>query len=199
MSQQPSILDLTPPAQRVKELLTRLTPDDLAAPTPCQDMNVAALLDHFMGLTLAFTSAARKIPSPSSAGSPPPPSADKLDAEWRKKLPLQLDELALAWKDQAAWQGTADAGGVTLPAEVMGVVAADELVIHGWDLARATGQSFESDRASAEAIIDMLSQFKDRDPKSGFGPIVEVRPNASLLDRAVGLSGRDPGWGRSEK
>ncbi len=35
------------------------------------------------------------------------------------------------------------AGGVDLPGEVAGLVALDELVVHGWDVARATGQAYD--------------------------------------------------------
>jgi uncharacterized protein (TIGR03086 family) len=188
--------DLSPAAQQVKELLTRISDEQLVAPTPCADTSVAALLDHFMVLTVAFTHAAQKRTDATASGPPPQPSADHLDPEWRQKLPGQLDELVVAWKDPAAWEGEADAGGVRLPAEMMGVVALDELVIHGWDLARGTGQVFEADQASLEAIIGMLSQFPDEDrgEETGFGPVIDVGPDAPLLARAIGLSGRDPYW-----
>ena len=52
----------------------------------------------------------------------------------------RLDQLAEAWADPAAWEGLTEAGGLTMPAEVAGTVALDEVVLHGWDLARATGQ-----------------------------------------------------------
>lgn len=57
-------------------------------------------------------------------------------------MPRQLTDLVEAWRDPAAWAGMTEAGGVRMPAEEMGVVALDELVLHGWDLARATGQPF---------------------------------------------------------
>jgi uncharacterized protein (TIGR03086 family) len=161
---------------------------------------VATLLDHFMGLTIAFTLAARKSTNrPAGEGGasagPPQASAEHLDPEWPRKLPVQLDELVAAWKAPAAWQGVTEAGGVTLPAEVMGIVAVDELVIHSWDLARATGQDFECDDTNAKAIIALLSQSTDKRGEGvGFGPVVEVPADAPLLDQAVGLSGRDPAW-----
>jgi uncharacterized protein (TIGR03086 family) len=196
MTGNSTMVDLNPAAQQVKDLISRLPDEKLHAPTPCPDTNVAALLDHFMGLTLAFTSAARKLTGEASSAPPPPPTAAHLDPDWRHKLPGQLDELVSAWKDPAAWQGEAQAGGVTLPGEVMGVVALDELVIHGWDLARATDQVFEADQTSLDAVVAMLSEFPDeaRGEGTGFGPIVDVGPDAPLLARAIGLSGRDPGW-----
>lgn len=200
------ILDLDPPARQLVTLLNGVTDDQLPARTPCAAYTVGDLLDHLMGLTLAFRNAATKstgaaggeddVPAPTSG--PGEVSAANLHPEWRRRLPLRLDELAAAWKDPAAWEGTTEAGGVTMPAGVMGVVAANELVIHGWDLARATGQPFACDPNSAEAIYAFLSQSADEEGGEGgeglFGPVVAVPPEAPLLDRAVGLSGRDPSW-----
>ena len=153
------------------------------------------LLDHFMGLTIGMRQAAEKTTGQEAGPAPGQGQADRLDPDWRHELPRRLEAMVTAWRDPAAWQGSTLAGGVTLPADVMGVVALDELVVHGWDLARATGQPFDCDPGSAEAIIGWLSAFPDevRDGKV-FGPTVTVPQDASSLDRAVALSGRDPAW-----
>ena len=71
-----------------------------------------------------------------------------------------------------------EAGGVTLPGEVAGVVALDEVVLHGWDLARATGQEFRCDPASAEAVLGFTERSAQPDQaamRTGlFGPVVPV-------------------------
>ncbi|MBL1099949.1 TIGR03086 family metal-binding protein [Streptomyces coffeae] len=196
MTHQSPIVDLGPAAQRVSALLSGVSDDQLTARTPCAEYAVGDLLDHMMGLALAFQDAARKKPPKDPERSAPGRgSAARLEPGWRAELPRRLDGMAAAWRDPAAWQGNAEAGGVTLPAEVMGLVALDELVIHGWDLARATGQPFDCDSGSAEAVIGLLSQsaLEDR-PKELFGPVVPVPESAPPLDRAVGLSGRDPAW-----
>lgn len=197
MTHSATILDLDPAAHQLKTLLRGVTDDQLTARTPCEAYTVADLLDHLMGLTIAFTNAATK--SAGAAGSeqdgPPAASAANLNPDWRRRLPSQLDELVAAWKDSAAWTGTTEAGGVTMPADIMGVVAMDELVIHGWDLARATGQPFACDTHSTEAIFALLSPSADEEAQEGlFGPIVDVSPDAPLLHRALGLTGRDPSW-----
>lgn len=148
------VLDLTPAAREVARLLNGVFDDELAHPTPCADTPVAALLDHFMGLTLAFTWAANKTPADDTAASGPGQASDgHLDPDWRSLLPQRLDELAEAWRDPRAWEGMTTAGGVTMPGEVMGSVARDELVIHGWDLARATRQRFVCEEASTAAVL----------------------------------------------
>ena len=191
------MLDLDPAAREVARLLDGVPDDALDRPTPCAGTPVAQLLDHLMGLTLAFTRAARKI-VPEGGSQPPSSSADDLDPRWRTELPRRLDELAAAWRDPAAWAGTTEAGGVTMPAEAMGVVALDELVLHGWDLARATGQDFRCDPASTAAVLEFTAESAEPDTAAGreglFGPVVPVPEDAPPLDRALGFAGRDPGW-----
>jgi hypothetical protein len=58
---------------------------------------------------------------------------------------------------------------------------------------------FACDAQSTEAIFALLSQFADADGKEGlFGPIVDVLPDAPLLHRAIGLTGRGPSWTPSD-
>ena len=107
----------------------------------------------------------------------------------------QLDGLAAAWRSESAWEGETQAGGVTLPGSLAGVVALNEVLLHGWDLARATGQDYRGDPDSLEASIGMLSQAESMEMRGTiFGPVVEVPGHAPLLDRAVALSGRSPDW-----
>jgi uncharacterized protein (TIGR03086 family) len=190
------MIDLQPAAREVIRLLDGVTEAQLADPTPCTD-SVADLLDHFMGLSLAFTVAARKTPPPGGS-APPNPSADNLDPDWRTVLPRQLEELAAAWRDPAAWTGMAEAGGVTMPAEQMGMVALDELVLHGWDLARGTGQPFHCDPDSTAAVLEFTSESAKPEHAAAreglFGPVVPVPEDAPPFDRALGFAGRDPAW-----
>jgi uncharacterized protein (TIGR03086 family) len=194
-------LDFDPPVRQLRALLLGIAEDDLGASTPCPRWTVGDLLDHMIGLTYAFTQAARKLTdAPGTAGPPPQPSAANLPAHWRSRLPVLLEELANAWKDPAAWTGTACAGGVTMPATVMGTVAMNELIMHGWDLARATGQDYAADPRTLEVLIEMLSQGPREGTPGLFGPVVEdLGDEASLLDQAVALSGRDPGWRRAAR
>lgn len=188
--------DLGPAADRLVALLDGVKDDHLDDPTPCAGTPVAALLDHLVMLTGAFTDTARK--SPGRSGPPPRPTAENLDPAWRTTLPRLLDELVAAWREPAAWDGMADAGGITLPAEVMATVVLDELVLHGWDLARATRQPSDPDQASVEVVhgfTSAMSAPEHLESRAGlFGPVVEVSSDAPLFVRALGLSGRDPAW-----
>ena len=195
------VIDLGAAAREVASLLDGVTDDQLAGPTPCPDYPVAALLDHLMGLSLAFTWAARKTTATGGGSEESRPglaTAEHLDPQWRILLPRRLGELVDAWRDPTAWEGITEAGGVRMPAELMGVVALDELVLHGWDLARASGQPFTCDAASTAAVLAFTSASAQPEQAAGraglFGPVVDVPADAPALDRALGFAGRDPAW-----
>jgi uncharacterized protein (TIGR03086 family) len=173
-------------------------PDELLdGPTPCPAYTLGDLLDHVGGLALAFTAAATKATGETGSQAPSG-DASRLGNDWRTRIPRDLAALAEAWRDPAAWSGMTRAGGVDLPGEVAGVIALDEVVVHGWDVARASGQPFDCDPQSLEAVHGFVAQFSgpgQEEARAGlFGPVVEVPDDAPLLDRVIGLTGRDPAW-----
>lgn len=187
-------LDLGPQTRAIAQLADAVTDDQLGGATPCPELGVHNMLGHLLHLAVAFRDAARKDLGPTT-DTPPTDSVPDIGPGWREELPKVLDELAEAWRDPAAWTGMTRAGGVDLPGEVAAAVAVDELVVHGWDLARATGRPYDPDPAALRATYDFLQACAD-DPSRGaiFGPIVPVPQDAPLLDRALGLSGRNPRW-----
>jgi len=187
--------DLAPAAEAVKQVVARVEDTQLADPTPCEGTSVAALLDHLVGLTLAFRMAADK----ERPEGGPSARADQLPADWRTRLPMQLDGLVAAWQRPSAWDGMTEAGGVRMPASVMGVVALNEVLVHGWDLAVATGQPYRADPVSVQACLAMVGDRSDpRDEPTGlFGPVVPVPDDAPPFDQLLGRTGRDPGWAPS--
>jgi uncharacterized protein (TIGR03086 family) len=194
-----ALIDHGPAAREVIRLLDGVTDGALTGPTPCDGMPVGALLEHFMGLSLAFTWAARKTPPPDGGGNGPgTPKVEDLDPRWRTELPQRLEALAQAWRDPAAYEGLTEAGGVTMPGAVMATVALDELVLHGWDLAVATGQEFGCDPASLQVVLGFTSMMagpEHLESREGlFGPVVEVPADAPDLHRALGNAGRHPAW-----
>ena len=190
-------VDLEPAARRLADLVTGVPDGLLDAPTPCPDYRLAALLDHVGGFALAFTAAARKDKGEASARRSPA-DASNLGSDWRDRIPRDLAALAEAWRDPAAWSGMTRIAGLDLPAEVTGLFALDELVIHAWDVARASGQPYDPDPASVEVLHEFVAQFcgpgMDQQRHGLFGPEVPVPDDAPLFDRVIGMTGRDPNW-----
>jgi uncharacterized protein (TIGR03086 family) len=191
------ILDLAPTADRLSGVLNGITDQQLNAPTPCDGTSVAELLDHVSGLTRAFRAAAAKDFGPMTS-IPPSPDTSRLGPSWRTDIAEQAHALAQAWTDPAAYDGMTEVGGVSLPGEMAGRIALNELLLHGWDLARATDQSYQPDPAAIQTCLASLSMMypaEDLDRRKGiFGPPVEVPDDASAIDRAVAFSGRSPAW-----
>jgi len=189
-------VDLGPAAARLSHLVASTPGELLEAPTPCPAYTVGDLVDHVDGLAIAFTDAAKKTP-PAGGSSGGSGDASRLGEDWRTRIPQDLGSLAEAWRDPAAWSGTTEAGGLELPGEVAGLVALNELVVHSWDLARATGQPCHRDQSSLETAHAFLGSFATgpgEQREGPFGPVVEVPDDAPLVARVLGLSGRDPEW-----
>lgn len=186
------MIDLTSACQRTADVLAGVTDDQLAKPTPCEKMRLDAVIAHIGGLALAFAAAAGKEFGPLT--DTPPTDDAVLEADWRTAYPRQLAALATAWKNPQAWEGITRAGGVELPAEVMGNVALGEVVIHGWDVARVIGLPYDSDPSTLTACLEYLEQFDPAGTEGMFGPAVPTADDAGDLDRVIALSGRDPAW-----
>jgi uncharacterized protein (TIGR03086 family) len=189
----PATFDLTPAADQVKKLLAGVSDEQLDGPTPCAEYTVRELLTHLGGLSFAFANAARK-----TGPTGPAPGTVELPADWRTTFSTRLTDLADAWRAEDAWQGMTAAGGIDLPGELCGKIALNELVLHGWDLAKATGQQFDATPESTRASLEFTTEAASPEWAAGrdglFGEIVPVGPDAGPLERTLGLSGRDPNW-----
>ncbi|GAB3495089.1 TIGR03086 family metal-binding protein [Amycolatopsis cihanbeyliensis] len=180
----------------------------LAAPTPRAHYDLRGLLNHLLYWAPRLSAAARRLPAPPPDGGEE--AADLVTGEWRDRLAGAADKLATALGSPRAWEGTtemsaggddgrasraggAKAGGTRLPASMVGSMVLCELVVHGWDLAVATGQPFRCPPEVAEAALVAVGGLAEQGRAYGvFGEPVEVGPAASALERTLGLTGRRP-------
>ena len=191
------LLDLRPAADRLAATVRGVRDEQLTAPTPCPEYTVGDLLDHIGGLAKAFTWAATKeslaMPDQTATGD-----GSKLGADWRQRIPADVEALGSAWTDPAAWTGMTKAGPIEMPGEIGGLVALDEIVIHGWDLAAATGQPFTADDSDLAAVQQFAAMFcgpgTEEQRGDAFGVELAVPADAPLLERVLGMLGRDASW-----
>jgi uncharacterized protein (TIGR03086 family) len=188
------ILDFDPVIEAVTDIVLGVPDDQLGAPTPCDEASLGDLIDHLDGLSMVFTAAAKK-----SLDGPQAPTADasRLGVDWRRRVPARLEALADAWRDEAAWVGMTQVAGGDLPAEVAGVIAINEIIVHGWDIAVASGQDIRCEPGLVEAAYGFVQSTVAAHPGGSpglFGPPVPVPDDAARFDRLLALTGRDPGW-----
>ena len=80
-----------------------------------------------------------------------------------------------------------------MPAAEFIMIPITDMIIHKWDLAKATGQEAAIDNALAEIGLATLTPGISRGREGGFfGPEVAVAAGASAQDLLLGLSGRTP-------
>ena len=160
-------------------LIEGIRPDQLQAPTPCDDFDVSALVAHLLGFASRFADQANGVtpvtdPSSVEVGSDP----------------------AAAYREVGARLVTGYDGTPGEEAPPLGIVLI-ETMCHGWDLATATGQSVsypDGAIASALALGHQMLSPKYRGHGQPFGDEVEVPDTAPALEQLVGFMGRDPSW-----
>ena len=186
------MIDLKPACQGMIGVLAGVTDDLLTAPTPCTEYSVGDLVDHIDQVSLGATALARQD---IEALNRPATSSDAahLGPDWRDEVTRHLRTLGEAWDDPAAWEGTGGVPGSDLSIETWVKITLTELVVHGWDIARATGQPFDLPGPTLQVCLDHVTAFVPNAPVPGlWGPPVDVAPDAALLDRIVAITGRTP-------
>ncbi len=136
-------------------LVAGIRPDQLAAPTPCEGWDVRALLNHVVGGNELFATAA--------AGGA---------ADWATRQQDRLGDDPTGAYDRSAEAVTAAFAGLAsgpatqvtlpfgeLPASYAIAVHFVDVLVHGWDLATATGQDPTLDAGLATAALDIVAGY----------------------------------------
>lgn len=184
-------------AELTAKVVAGVKPDQLDRPTPCPEYDVRTLVNHIGHWTgERAEKAARKE-------QPPPldPSYDAIEAvgglaKWAEVYDGQARAAGQAWAEPSASEGeTGLSGQGKMPAGMIAGIVLGEYLLHGWDLAVATGQPFDPEPPLAEELLTQLKAFADMARAGGsFGPAVEVAPDAPPFHQALGLAGRTPTW-----
>jgi uncharacterized protein (TIGR03086 family) len=159
--------------------------------SPCEEWNARDVVGHIVDMHCAMLRPFGRDLSPAPSLAEDPLAAFKAA---RADVEGILADPALAATEQETPMGK-----VTAEQHIDQVVSAD-MVVHGWDLARATGQDDTIDPDEVAGMWpDAQSIPEEMRIPGAFGPgIVVVGPevkvpeDAPLQDRLLGLMGRDP-------
>ena len=163
----------------------RIEPGQLADPTPCANFTVAGVLDHMIGGASAFAPAFRGEPAP--AVEPAPPEGNQLE-----RFGQAMADLLDAVHSPGAQDRIIAAPIGEVPGAVFARFVAFDGLVHGWDLATATGQTY----APAESLVAEVDAFARQaltpEMRDGdtFATEADAPDEADPLERLVAFSGR---------
>ncbi len=180
-------------ASRFESVIAAVAPNSWTWPSPCADWRALDVVQHALDMHAAMLQ-----PLGRDLTNAPEVAEDPVGAfaSARRDLAGVLADEALARTEVPT-----PVGSMTLADHIDQVASAD-LVIHGWDLARATGQEHRLDPVEVERMWPAAQQIDERLRTPGafgpgvvvYGPVVEVPADAPVADRLLGLVGRDPYW-----
>ena len=162
--------------------------DRLTAPTPCSDWDVHDLLGHLV----ATVDRARVIGEGGDPRAMPWIVTGVADDAWSDALSTAEDKMAAVWTDDGRLDAlvTVPWGQVPGRAAVWGYLS--EALVHGWDLAVATGQRPEADPGAAGAVLAQMQRVLPAEPRGGpipFAAPVSPRPGAGPTERLANWCG----------
>jgi uncharacterized protein (TIGR03086 family) len=158
-------------------------------PTPCTEMTVRELVAHLVAGNYVFTEILRGTPlrAARAAGARVAPDSD-LVAEYGESSA----RLLAAYREP----GVLEKDFVIPAGEMPGIqtlhIRIVEMLVHGWDLARATGQAAEFPDELAEQEIRLSAAKLNAMPPDlrPFDPPQPVPAQAPAIDRLAALLGR---------
>lgn len=174
----------------LQALVRRITPEQLGQATPCANFNVAGVLEHMIGGATAFAPAFRGEPAsaePASAGAGS--SGDRTPQERFHHAMADLLDAVHAPDAQAR---TIASPFGEVPGSVFARYVAFDGLVHGFDLATATGQAYAPDEAmvaEVDAFARGLLQPEMRDGDT-FAAETEAPADSTPLERVVAFAGR---------
>ncbi|MFI0235272.1 TIGR03086 family metal-binding protein [Streptomyces sp. NPDC016845] len=165
-------------------------PGALDAPSGCGDWDVRTLVNHWVLYSShGMEHRARRLQLPEELTG----RDFTADADWAARYATALDRAVAAWAAPEVWDGDIDLGFAQQPAPGVATLLWAELVLHGWDVARATGQGFRVPDGAAALLLHVVEENAEMYRRyEGFADPVDVGEGASVYERALALSGRNP-------
>jgi uncharacterized protein (TIGR03086 family) len=166
----------------LKSLVASLDDAELTAQTPCENFDVNGVLEHMVGGATAFAAAYRGEAAPT-----PGPVADL-----RAAFPVALSDLEAAIKAPGALDRTVAAPFGEVPGDVFARFIALDGLVHGWDIATATGRDYDPPAPVVAAVEGFAQQAIADDMRDGdtFAAAVTPPADATPLTRVVAFTGR---------
>jgi uncharacterized protein (TIGR03086 family) len=169
----------------------------LDSPTPCADWDLRQLVNHTVNAAATIAEVLSSNGEHDAWGPQarmPQEMADT-DTSWPNPVEHydEVTRVIIGAARSSPPEQTFLQGGRRQPAISLARAVTFDSVVHGWDIATATGQDPTIPPEIAEAFIEFAAPIAALDlPVAVFSPRVDVPANASPSDRLVALLGRRP-------
>jgi uncharacterized protein (TIGR03086 family) len=163
-------------------LVAGVDESQLDRPTPCANFDIRGVLQHMIGGATMFAAAFR--------GEEPPSTATPDDVI--TAFPEAMDQLLAAVKTPGALDRTIDAPFGAVPGDVFARFVALDGLVHGWDIATASGQPYDPPADVVEAVDGFARQAIADGMRDGdtFAAAADAPAGASPLEQLVAFTGR---------
>jgi uncharacterized protein (TIGR03086 family) len=191
---EPMVIAFTDSINRFADRVDAVADDQWTDPTPCPEWDVRALVNH---LCYEQRWAPHLV-----AGETVEQVGDRYDGDLLGDDPKRTFRDAVAGSIAVFERAASEGEGLDrivhlsfgdVPCRVYLSQMLTDAEVHGWDLARATGQPDDLDPAVVALVLPDMQAQEDLIRSSGvFGPAVDVPADASDGDKLLALLGRDP-------
>ena len=174
--------------QSMRPIVAGVRADQLNASTPCAEWSVQALIIHNIKVSQGFngilTGAGGVNPSEVNVPLPSEGAAAAFEAATNSLL---------ATAKATDLEKVIEAPFGSMPAGQLLMIPFADMLVHKWDLAKATGQDTSLDSGLADACYQVLQHLLEggRDPKN-FAAAVTVPASASIQNKLLAFTGRQP-------
>ncbi len=176
---------------QTETVVAAVSPAQFTLPTPCPEFDVRALLSHIVG---GLTRIAL-IGEGADALARPARADDVPDDGWLAAYRAAAARVVAAWADDATLDALVEVPWGKVPGRFALAGYVQEILVHGWDLARATGQETERDPELAQWALAGARRILPPENRGGevpFGPVVPVPPDAGPYAQLAAWLGRQP-------
>jgi uncharacterized protein (TIGR03086 family) len=176
---------------QTESIVAAVVPAQFGLPTPCPEYDVRALLSHTVG-------GLNRIAMVGEGGDALaiPARADGVpDDGWLDAYQAAAARATAAWADDARLDALVEVPWGKVPGRIAVSGYVQEITVHGWDLAKATGQPTELDPELASWVLAVAQAILPPEPRGGevpFGPVIPVAPDAGVYARLAAWLGRQP-------
>jgi uncharacterized protein (TIGR03086 family) len=166
------------------EIVGGIKPEQLDASTPCEAYDVRGLLQHLISGNYWV--------APLVEGKTIEEVGDSLDRDFSiEDYDASAEEANAAFSSPGAMQKPVAVSYGPVPAEVYAGHRFLDVLVHGWDLAKATGQDATLDPELVAACFEVIAPQIDLLKASGmFGTEVEVADDADPQTKLLAKLGR---------